>query len=449
MYEFKVRRCMRGRSHDWTECPFAHPGEKARRRDPRRIHYSGSPCPDFRKGSCRRGDACEFAHGVFECWLHPARYRTQVCKDGKNCKRRVCFFAHSPEQLRILPLSMASAPTSTPSPMEKVDAYKSSTERLSSQEVLLSSSVSMSRGLQFNSSSAMSSPPSSAHSPVQVSPISMHLESSNGSALRRAMVQNLLACKGYGVNPSAAEYPLGSDICEGLSEARMAHASNLNIQVMQARNCHNESLFSKFNLPLEKNSYELHSHGFASPTSTLAGHIFSPPPLSPPLSPLTSPNSNQTKESFSNSIYDCHNYYVDDTAAYMNNCDRTYMYHNSRYMEDLGFSLQNLHLTHSNDGGGYVLQSPRVGERTREVSISTQQPFLKHLGSNFPCASKKQALWGSSTDFASAGSGGVLDLLQGGDASAYEQLGANKIGDESSSFDNSMPDFGWVSELVK
>lgn len=31
MYEFKVRRCMRGRSHDWTECPFAHPGEKARR----------------------------------------------------------------------------------------------------------------------------------------------------------------------------------------------------------------------------------------------------------------------------------------------------------------------------------------------------------------------------------------------------------------------------------
>lgn len=103
MYEFKVRRCMRGRSHDWTECPFAHPGEKARRRDPRRFHYSGTACPDFRKGSCRRGDACEFAHGVFECWLHPARYRTQPCKDGRNCRRRVCFFAHTPEQLRLLP----------------------------------------------------------------------------------------------------------------------------------------------------------------------------------------------------------------------------------------------------------------------------------------------------------------------------------------------------------
>ncbi|KAK4432942.1 Zinc finger CCCH domain-containing protein 20 [Sesamum alatum] len=102
MFEFKVRKCTRGRSHDWTECPFAHPGEKARRRDPRKFHYSGTACPDFRKGNCRKGDSCEFAHGVFECWLHPARYRTQPCKDGMNCKRRVCFFAHSPDQLRVL-----------------------------------------------------------------------------------------------------------------------------------------------------------------------------------------------------------------------------------------------------------------------------------------------------------------------------------------------------------
>ncbi|KAG8367300.1 hypothetical protein BUALT_Bualt16G0058100 [Buddleja alternifolia] len=102
MYEFKVRKCARARSHDWTDCPFAHPGEKARRRDPTKFHYSGSACPDFRKGNCPRGDSCEFAHGVFECWLHPARYRTQPCKDGMNCKRRVCFFAHSPDQLRVV-----------------------------------------------------------------------------------------------------------------------------------------------------------------------------------------------------------------------------------------------------------------------------------------------------------------------------------------------------------
>ena len=41
MYEFKVRRCCRTRAHDWTECPFTHPGEKARRRDPRRFSYCG------------------------------------------------------------------------------------------------------------------------------------------------------------------------------------------------------------------------------------------------------------------------------------------------------------------------------------------------------------------------------------------------------------------------
>ncbi|XP_059657117.1 zinc finger CCCH domain-containing protein 23-like [Cornus florida] len=103
MYEFKVRRCARGRSHDWTECPYAHPGEKARRRDPRKYNYSGTVCSEFRKGQCKKGDSCELAHGVFECWLHPSRYRTQPCKDGTHCRRRVCFFAHTPDQLRVLP----------------------------------------------------------------------------------------------------------------------------------------------------------------------------------------------------------------------------------------------------------------------------------------------------------------------------------------------------------
>lgn len=74
MYDFKVRRCTRSRSHDWTDCPFAHPGEKARRRDPRRFVYCGTVCSEYRRGSCSRGDNCEFAHGVFECWLHPSRY---------------------------------------------------------------------------------------------------------------------------------------------------------------------------------------------------------------------------------------------------------------------------------------------------------------------------------------------------------------------------------------
>ncbi|KAH7301235.1 hypothetical protein KP509_23G017000 [Ceratopteris richardii] len=109
MFSFKVRPCSRAYSHDWTECPFVHPGENARRRDPRRYHYSCVPCPEFRKGSCRRGDACEYAHGVFECWLHPAQYRTRLCKDGTDCNRRVCFFAHTNEELRPLYVSSGSA----------------------------------------------------------------------------------------------------------------------------------------------------------------------------------------------------------------------------------------------------------------------------------------------------------------------------------------------------
>ncbi|CAL9110139.1 unnamed protein product, partial [Musa acuminata var. zebrina] len=122
MYSFKVRPCSRAYSHDWTECPFVHPGENARRRDPRKYHYSCVPCPDFRKGTCRRGDMCEYAHGVFECWLHPAQYRTRLCKDGTNCSRRVCFFAHTHEELRPLYMSTGSAVPSSSAAIEMAAA---------------------------------------------------------------------------------------------------------------------------------------------------------------------------------------------------------------------------------------------------------------------------------------------------------------------------------------
>ncbi|KAF5726036.1 zinc finger CCCH domain-containing protein 20 [Tripterygium wilfordii] len=156
MFEFKVRRCARGRSHDWTECPYAHPGEKARRRDPRKYHYTGTACPEFRKGSCRKGDACEFAHGVFECWLHPARYRTQPCKDGSNCRRRVCFFAHTPEQLRVLPQQ-------SPKSIITADSYDGSPLRQAME-------ASCSKTLPFTSSPVFISPPSTP--PTESPPLS-------------------------------------------------------------------------------------------------------------------------------------------------------------------------------------------------------------------------------------------------------------------------------------
>ncbi|KAJ6846892.1 putative zinc finger CCCH domain-containing protein 33 [Iris pallida] len=109
MYSFKVKTCSRAYTHDWTECPFVHPGENARRRCPAKYAYSCVPCPEFRKSSsCRNGDACEYAHGVFESWLHPAQYRTRLCKDEVGCGRKVCFFAHRKEELRSVDRTAAS-----------------------------------------------------------------------------------------------------------------------------------------------------------------------------------------------------------------------------------------------------------------------------------------------------------------------------------------------------
>uniref|UniRef100_A0A0D9WDM6 C3H1-type domain-containing protein n=1 Tax=Leersia perrieri TaxID=77586 RepID=A0A0D9WDM6_9ORYZ len=176
MYEFKVRRCARGRSHDWTECPFAHPGEKARRRDPRRYSYSGAACPDFRKGGCKRGDACEYAHGVFECWLHPARYRTQPCKDGTACRRRVCFFAHTPEQLRVLPAAANGSPRS---PAAAAESYDGSPLRRQAFESYLAAKSAMSS----SPTSTLASPPRSPEFSPPLSP-----DAAGAAALRHGWV---------------------------------------------------------------------------------------------------------------------------------------------------------------------------------------------------------------------------------------------------------------------
>lgn len=114
VWEMKIRSCPKSRPHDWTMCPFAHPGEKAKRRDPRVFNYCGTACAEYRKsGTCARGDSCMYAHGVFECWLHPSRYRTQLCTDGVSCTRRVCFFAHRECELRK---SIGGVMPSIPSP---------------------------------------------------------------------------------------------------------------------------------------------------------------------------------------------------------------------------------------------------------------------------------------------------------------------------------------------
>jgi hypothetical protein len=49
----QVLPCPRRYGHAWALCPFAHPGEKARRRDVRIYHYAGVACPDMKKVRAR------------------------------------------------------------------------------------------------------------------------------------------------------------------------------------------------------------------------------------------------------------------------------------------------------------------------------------------------------------------------------------------------------------
>lgn len=45
----QVLPCSKRHVHDWTTCPYAHPGEKARRRDPRVFSYLAIPCPETKQ----------------------------------------------------------------------------------------------------------------------------------------------------------------------------------------------------------------------------------------------------------------------------------------------------------------------------------------------------------------------------------------------------------------
>nr|CAD1840379.1 unnamed protein product [Ananas comosus var. bracteatus] len=52
------------------------------------------------------GGACSPPHP--HSWLHPGEYRTRLCKDETGCARRVCFFAHKPDELHAVNPSLAS-----------------------------------------------------------------------------------------------------------------------------------------------------------------------------------------------------------------------------------------------------------------------------------------------------------------------------------------------------
>jgi hypothetical protein len=69
--------------------PQQHHSEKAARRCLRTYRYSAVRCSQHNKklagggrATCPKGDACGFAHTVYELWLHADRFRTQMCLHG-------------------------------------------------------------------------------------------------------------------------------------------------------------------------------------------------------------------------------------------------------------------------------------------------------------------------------------------------------------------------------
>jgi len=142
MYKFKVKLCSWDNApHDLTECPFAHSGETAIRRDPKRYYYRCFHCREFQNGSCSRRNTCRYAHGVFESLLHPAKYRIRFCKDETECTRKVCFFAHKPEELCLLKAYTSSAlPSPTSNPNSPISSAMDSLT-LSSPSSLIQSSL--------------------------------------------------------------------------------------------------------------------------------------------------------------------------------------------------------------------------------------------------------------------------------------------------------------------
>ena len=52
----QVERCTTHCKHDWKKCPFSHPTENARRRDPRVHNYIPESCPNYKElGACSWG----------------------------------------------------------------------------------------------------------------------------------------------------------------------------------------------------------------------------------------------------------------------------------------------------------------------------------------------------------------------------------------------------------
>jgi hypothetical protein len=94
--------------HNWRACPFAHPTENARRRDPREFTYSSLVCPDYRQGCCVRGDTCQYAHGKSTKPQAPQGSRVQGAFDPRRVRKQA-FMNRSPPAGSLNPVRPVSS----------------------------------------------------------------------------------------------------------------------------------------------------------------------------------------------------------------------------------------------------------------------------------------------------------------------------------------------------
>ncbi|KAI8476912.1 MAG: hypothetical protein J3K34DRAFT_502704 [Monoraphidium minutum] len=209
MAYLKVLPCPCRTPHRWASCPFAHPGEKVRRRALGSHEYSGDMCPLARQGrACPDGDACRFSHNVFEQWLHPANYKTKMCADGAACSRHVCFFAHDPSELRA---PRAAAPDSAAAAQASWAQQAAAAAAAAGEADAAPSSALLAMQLPLPSPSRLRAPDAAA-------------------APRAARVLVLSGAPGGGGSPHAA---FGGAVFSSADSSASASGDNLHLMLMQ------------------------------------------------------------------------------------------------------------------------------------------------------------------------------------------------------------------------
>ncbi|GAA0162112.1 hypothetical protein LIER_18279 [Lithospermum erythrorhizon] len=99
MNVYKIKRCPNEEPHDLARCLYTHIGDIYRR--DHSLYYPEYCTSKLNHNSvCIMGDRCRFAHGPYEYFYHPGRYRTEYCNFGVDCNTIGCPFVHNSSQFR-------------------------------------------------------------------------------------------------------------------------------------------------------------------------------------------------------------------------------------------------------------------------------------------------------------------------------------------------------------